>query len=104
VFTWRQLVPPVFVLALIASALSALAWPRTAPGLALIVAAYLVAVAASALPLAARHGIRVPLAFCAPIPVLPLSSGSGCLTGDPDVLVLRRNSVRGAPAAVPTSR
>jgi cellulose synthase/poly-beta-1,6-N-acetylglucosamine synthase-like glycosyltransferase len=104
VFTWRQLVPPAFVLALIAAALSAIIWPRTAPGLALIVAAYLVAVAASALPVAARQGERVALAFCAAIPVLHLSYGLGFLRGVVDFVVLRRKSVRGAPAAVPTSR
>ncbi len=104
VFTWRQLVPPAFVLALIASAVAAIIAPKTTPALAIIVAVYVSALAAMALPVAARHGPRVALAFCAAIPTLHLSYGVGFLKGVVDFLVLRRKSVRGAPAAVPTSR
>ena len=104
VFTWRQLVPPAFVLALIASTIAAIALPRTAPALALIAATYLAAVSGLALPVAVRHGWRVALAFCAAIPVLHLSYGVGFLKGAVDFLILRRKSVRGAPAAIPTSR
>jgi cellulose synthase/poly-beta-1,6-N-acetylglucosamine synthase-like glycosyltransferase len=104
VVTWRQLVPPTFVLALVISAIAAIAAPKTAPALALIVVIYLAAVAAIALPVAVRHGPRVALAFCAAIPVLHLSYGIGYLGGVLDFVVLRRKSARGAPATLPTSR
>ncbi len=104
VFTWRQLVPPAFVLALIVSAFAAIIAPKTTPALAIIVAVYVSALAAMALPVAARHGPRVALAFCAAIPTLHLSYGVGFLKGVVDFLVFRRKSVRGAPAAVRTSR
>ncbi|HEY9516645.1 MAG TPA: glycosyltransferase family 2 protein, partial [Gemmatimonadaceae bacterium] len=52
VFTWRQLVPPAFVLALAVSLILAIAWPATAPLLFAVVAIYLVAVLGTALPVA----------------------------------------------------
>lgn len=104
VFTWRQLVPPAFVLALVVSTIAAIVLPKSSLALALIVAAYLVAIAAIAIPVAARHGARVALAFCTAIPVLHLSYGLGFLKGAMDFLVLRRKAVRGAPATLPISR
>ncbi|HEY9427146.1 MAG TPA: glycosyltransferase family 2 protein [Gemmatimonadaceae bacterium] len=104
VFTWRQLVPPAFVLALIISSVAAIVWPGSAPLLAIIVGAYLAGVVAIALPVALRHGLGVALALSAAIPVLHVSYGTGFLKGVMDFLILRRKSVRGAPSAVPTSR
>ncbi|HEY9480303.1 MAG TPA: glycosyltransferase family 2 protein [Gemmatimonadaceae bacterium] len=104
VFTWRQLVPPTFVLALAASLILALAWGAAAPLPFVIVAVYLAVVLLIAAPAARRHGLRVALALCAAIPVLHLSYGCGFLRGVVDFLILRRTSARGAPAAVPTSR
>jgi cellulose synthase/poly-beta-1,6-N-acetylglucosamine synthase-like glycosyltransferase len=104
VFTWRQLVPPAFVVALVAALLLAVIAPATTPLLGALVAAYLLAILAMAIPVAGRYSVRVALALCATIPVLHLSYGSGFLEGVADFLILRRKSVRGAPAAVPTSR
>jgi cellulose synthase/poly-beta-1,6-N-acetylglucosamine synthase-like glycosyltransferase len=104
VFTWRQLVPPAFVLALIISSVAAIVLPGTAPLPAIIVGAYLAGVVAIALPVALGHGVGVALALSAAIPVLHVSYGTGFLKGVVDFLILRRKSVRGAPTAVPTSR
>lgn len=104
VFTWRQLVPPTFVLGLAASLLLALLVPATAPLLAALAASYALLLLAAALPAARRHGVRVAIALCAAIPVLHFSYGLGFVRGAFDFLILRRKSVRGAPAAVPTSR
>lgn len=104
VFTWRQLVPPAFVLGLAGALLLAAVLPGSAPLLASLVALYLVGLLAIALPVAGRQGPRVALALGAAIPVLHFSYGLGFLSGVVDFLLLRRKSVRGAPAALPTSR
>ena len=104
VFTWRQLVPPLFVLsfavtALLAALVSAGAWLFAA-----LLAAYGLALLAVSVPVATRHGPRVAIELCAAIPVLHFSYGLGFLVGAVDFLLLRRRGARGAPAAVPTSR
>lgn len=104
IFTWRQLVPSAFVLALAGSLLLSALVPAGVWLLAVLVVAYLLAVLLVAARVAMRHGLAVALAFCAAIPVLHFSYGIGFLKGILDFLILRRKSVRGAPAAVPTSR
>lgn len=104
IFTWRQLVPPLFVMAIVLLALLAVTVPASAPLLALLLVPYvaaLLAVGASAIP---RHGVRVALALCAAIPVLHFSYGLGFLKGALDFVILRRKGVRGAPATIPLSR
>jgi glycosyltransferase involved in cell wall biosynthesis len=104
IFTWRQLVPSLFVLALVGCALLAALVPIGIWLLAALVGTYGLVLLAAAANVARRHGPRVASAFCAAIPVLHFSYGLGFLRGALDFLVLRRKSVRGVPAAVPTSR
>ena len=104
IFTWRQLVPPVFVLSLVGSALLATLLPIAGWLFAALAAAYFLALLAVGSSVVARQGPLVALALCVAVPVLHFSYGLGFLKGVVDFVVLRRKSVRGAPAAVPTSR
>lgn len=104
VFTWRQLVPPLFVSSLIAAVVLALVIPASAPLLALLAGLYAIALLGVGATVFRRHGFAVALAVCAAVPVLHFSYGFGFLRGVLDFLILRRKGVRGAPAAVPMSR
>jgi hypothetical protein len=104
IFTWRQLVPPLFVGAIVLSALLALIVPAAAPLLALLLTPYVLALLVVGVSAVPRHGVRAALALCAAIPVLHFSYGLGFLQGTLDFLVLRRKGARGAPATIPLSR
>ncbi|HEY9515155.1 MAG TPA: glycosyltransferase family 2 protein [Gemmatimonadaceae bacterium] len=104
IFTWRQLVPPAFVLAFVACALLAVLAPATALLFAVLAGSYALLVLIVAASVVPRHGPAVGAALCAVLPALHFSYGLGFLGGAFDFLILRRKSVRGAPAAVATSR
>ncbi len=104
VFTWRQLVPPALVASFAAALLGAMLVPAIAPVALALVAVYAFAVLSISIPIAARHGPRVALSFCAAIFALHFSYGLGFLKGAVDFLIFRRRTVRGAPGAVPISR
>ncbi len=93
----RQFVPPLFVAALLASALAALFYPPAGWLLAVVVATYLLADLAASVAAARqkgwRHFARLPLVF----PILHLSYGLGFLVGL--VKFARRWQERPLPAA-----
>ena len=101
VMTWRQLVPPVFVLALIGLAALAPFWRTAAALWGLVAASYGLAVLIAALPVALAQGVRSGLALGAAFPLLHVSYGAGFLVGLGDLL-WRRAPVD--PATVPLSR
>ena len=103
VLTIRQLLPPLFVLGLIVTGLSA-PWCRLGLAAFLVVAgSYLVAIAGVAVRSAGRQGWAAAAALFGVFPALHLSYGIGYLRGVVEFLVLRRN--RGGDArAVPITR
>ncbi|MCA2991433.1 glycosyltransferase family 2 protein [Gemmatimonas sp.] len=86
--TMRQLVPPAFVLAVVAGAAAALLWPQGWFLLAAVLSAYTVAVVSQALPIAVREGAGVALGFACSLPIMHVGYGTGWLTGA--VRLLRR--------------
>ncbi len=104
IVTWRQLIPPLFVLALVGS----LALPLFSERLWVAPAVILFGYAALLLVVAAtqvrRHGAKVALACTVALPTLHVSYGLGYLRGLVDFVLLRRDSARGAASAVRLSR
>ncbi len=103
VMTVRQLLPPLFVLGLIVTALAA-PWSRLGLiALAAIAGSYLLAVAAIAVKAGGRHGWAMAAALLGVFPALHFSYGLGYLRGVVEFLVLRRK--RGDDAwTVPLTR
>lgn len=93
----RQFIPPLFVAALLASALAALFYPPAGRLLGVVLAAYLLADLGASVAAARqkgwRHFARLPLVF----PILHLSYGLGFLVGL--VKFARRWQERPLPAA-----
>jgi glycosyltransferase involved in cell wall biosynthesis len=103
VMTVRQLVPPAFVLVLLAGGLLA-PWSRlAAAGLALVVVLYLSVIAISAVRVATRHGLRAALAMFLVFPAMHLSYGLGYLRGL-GVFVFRRRIAAVDQKSIPISR
>jgi len=102
IMTVRQLVPAMFVLALLGTALGTLLWPPLALLGAGIAVAYAFCVGACAFPVARSHGLRCALALMIALPVVHLSYGFGFLRGLRDGL-FGRGRWRD-PATVPLSR
>jgi len=103
IMTVRQLVPAMFVTALLGTLVGALFWPPLAVLGAAIAAAYGICVALCAVRIGRSHGMRCALALTAALPVVHLSYGFGFLRGLRDGLFGRRGRWRD-PAAVPMSR
>jgi glycosyltransferase involved in cell wall biosynthesis len=103
VMTVRQLLPPLFVLCLIVTALAA---PWSQLGLlafAAVTGSYLLAIGAAAAAAVPRIGWKPAAAMFAVFPTLHLSYGCGYFRGTLEFLVLRRGR-KGDAAAVPISR
>ena len=103
VMTVRQLIPAVFIVALLATALAA-PWHWTAATLFFaIVLAYLAAIVAFGAAPAVRQGVGCALWLCLVFPVLHFSYGFGYLKGVFDFMIVRR---RASPKAemTPISR
>ncbi len=79
--TWRQLVPPVFLLALAAGVLLMPIWPLAGRGLALLTGGYVMGLALVAVQAARRESVGTGLAMFAALPVLHFSYGLGYLYG-----------------------
>lgn len=77
VMTLRQLVPPLFVLGLLASCLTAVLWSPAVLALGVIAGSYALVVGGAALQAAVRQGPRFGLALAVVLPVLHLSYGFG---------------------------
>ena len=96
IMTVRQLVPSLFLLALVGSAILA---PWLATGLlalGLVAGSYTLALGTAVVLAAPRHGIRTALALAPVIAVLHVSYGFGFLRGIVDHILLRG---RNGPAA-----
>jgi len=103
IMTVRQLVPAMFVTALIGTLGGALLWrPLGMLGVS-IAAAYGICVALCAVRVGRSHGVRCAIALTAALPVVHMSYGFGFLRGLRDALFGRRGRWRD-PAAVPMSR
>jgi glycosyltransferase involved in cell wall biosynthesis len=91
VLTWRQLVPPIFVAAVLTSGLLApWSWSIAAAG-ALLLLCYLTAIATTAAAAGRKDGWRVGLALVVVIPAIHWSYGFGYLRGAWRFLVRRRS-------------
>jgi glycosyltransferase involved in cell wall biosynthesis len=75
--TARQLIPPVFVLALVGTATAALVWMPALLGLGLVAGSYAAVVLGSAVQTALKEGPAVGLALVAVLPVIHVSYGVG---------------------------
>ena len=103
VMTLRQLVPPLFVLCLVAGALLA-PWSQiAAAALAVLVVSYATVLAGCAVVAARKHGWPVALGLCLVFPAMHLSYGIGYLRGLVKFLVFRHRVCAGT-ALTPISR
>jgi glycosyltransferase involved in cell wall biosynthesis len=101
--TWRQLVPPGFVLALVASALLTPIWRPAATAFGALAVGYLGAVGWVAAQAARKESTAVGFALFAVLPVLHFSYGFGYLYGL--VRLAGRRKLRAAKtASIPLSR
>ena len=94
VMTFRQIIPPLFVLALLSSALFA-PWSWVARlALAMIVIAYAAADIGCSVSTAVARGAKCWIALCGMFPIMHLSYGVGFLRGVLDFLILRRTGAQ----------
>ena len=75
--TFRQLVPPLFVLALSVTVLATLLWRPAALTLGFVAGSYAAVVMAASVHAAAKHGPRVGFALAAVLPTMHVSYGVG---------------------------
>jgi glycosyltransferase involved in cell wall biosynthesis len=102
--TFRQIIPPLFVLALLTTGILA-PWSKwTLAAFLAVVAAYLIPLIAFSLAAAFRQGAKIGLALAAVFPVLHFSSGLGTLKGMADFLVLRKRITPVDVKSVPLTR
>jgi glycosyltransferase involved in cell wall biosynthesis len=104
VMTFRQLVPPLFVLGVTASGLTALLWHPAWLGFAAIAGSYALIVAGAAIQAAVRHGPRLGLALAAVLPVLHVSYGFGFWRRVVELLLPARQATAEHAAELPLSR
>lgn len=104
IVTWRQLIPPLLVMAIVGSLILPLFSERLWVASAVILVGYAALLLGVAATQVRRHGASVALACCLALPTLHLSYGLGYLRGLFDFFLLRRNSARGAASAVRLSR
>jgi hypothetical protein len=103
VMTLRQLVPPLFVLALAVTGVAALLWSPAVWALALVGGSYAAVVLGSAARAAWQHSPGVGLALAAVLPVMHVSYGSGFWRRVVELLLPTRRSAKRA-AELPLSR
>jgi glycosyltransferase involved in cell wall biosynthesis len=102
VLTVRQLVPSLFVLALLVTAALSLAWPLAFGALLAIIGAYLSVIAGGALLKARREGGRTALALVAVFPAMHFTYGVGYLQGLVDHFMPFRRARRPSAAVALT--
>jgi glycosyltransferase involved in cell wall biosynthesis len=93
ILTLRQLVPPIFLVLLVGTALLGLWSALAAAGFAVIAGAYLGAIASCAFLAGRVHGERCGLALLAVFPVMHLGYGWGYIRGVVDHLIFARRVV-----------
>ncbi len=102
--TVRQLIPPGFVLGLLATGVAALVWK---PGLllfALVAGSYSAVVLGSAVQTALKEGPAVGLALAAVLPVIHVSYGTGFWRRVVELLLPSRRAAAERAAELPLSR
>jgi len=104
VMTLRQLVPPLFVLALAVAGVTALLWPPAALALALVGGSYAAVVLGSAVGASWRHSPGVGLALSAVLPVMHVSYGFGFWRRVVELLLPTRRTSAKPAAELPLSR
>lgn len=104
VMTFRQLVPPLFVLGLVASGLAALLWGPAIYAFAAIAGSYALVVAGAALQAALKRGPAVGLALAVVLPVLHVSYGTGFWRRVVELLIPSRRAAPEHAAELPLSR
>lgn len=102
--TWRQLIPPGFVLALVASVITALLWKPGLILLAAVLGSYALVVGGSAIQTALKEGPRTGLALAAVLPVIHVSYGSGFWRRVVELLLPTRRRAAERAAELPLSR
>ncbi|HMA45165.1 MAG TPA: glycosyltransferase family 2 protein, partial [Gemmatimonadales bacterium] len=102
--TVRQLIPPGFVLALVATAVAALLWKPALLLFGLVAGSYAAVVLGSALQTAIKQGPAVGSALAAVLPVIHVSYGAGFWRRVVELLLPSRRTAAERAAELPLSR
>ena len=102
--TLRQLIPPGFVLALVATAVAALLWKPALLLFGLVAGSYAAVVLGSALQTAIKQGPAVGGALAAVLPVIHVSYGAGFWRRVVELLLPSRRTAAERAAELPLSR
>jgi glycosyltransferase involved in cell wall biosynthesis len=102
--TVRQLIPPGFVLGLLATGLAALLWKPAFLLFALVAGSYAAVVLGSAVQTALKEGPAVGLALAAVLPVIHVSYGTGFWRRVIELLLPSRRTAAERAAELPLSR
>lgn len=102
--TVRQLIPPGFVLALVATAVAALLWKPALLLFGLVAGSYAAVVLGSALQTALKQGPAVGSALAAVLPVIHVSYGAGFWRRVVELLLPARRTAAERAAELPLSR
>lgn len=102
--TVRQLIPPGFVLGLLATGLAALLWKPAFLLFALVAGSYAAVVLGSAVQTALKEGPAVGLALAAVLPVIHVSYGTGFWRRVIELLLPARRTAAERAAELPLSR
>ena len=102
--TVRQLIPPGFVLALVATAVAALLWKPALLLFGLVSGSYAAVVLGSALQTAIKQGPAVGSALAAVLPVIHVSYGAGFWRRVVELLLPSRRTAAERAAELPLSR
>jgi glycosyltransferase involved in cell wall biosynthesis len=102
--TWRQLIPPGFVLALAITAVGALLWKPAVILLGLVTGSYVLVVGGCAIQTALKEGPRTGLALAAVLPVIHVSYGTGFWRRVVELMLPTRRTAAEREAGLPLSR
>ncbi len=102
--TFRQLIPPGFVLALATTAIGALLWKPALILFGLVAGSYALVVGGCAIQTAFKEGPRTGLALAAVLPVIHVSYGSGFWLRVVELLLPTRRGAAERAAELPLSR
>jgi len=102
--TIRQLIPPGFVLGLVATGVAALLWKPALLLFGLVAVSYAAIVLGSALQTALKEGPATGMAFVTVLPVIHVSYGIGFWQRVVELLLPKRTGARERAAELPLSR
>lgn len=104
VMTLRQLVPPLFLAALVFSGVFSVIWPWASLGFALISGSYVLVVGGAAIHTALKRRPRVGLALAAVLPVMHVCYGVGYWRGILSLVIPRRQEATAPVTDTPLTR